>query len=108
VGLTEVLRTELERFGIGVTAVCPGGVKTPIFENMKVKGFRKEATVPHDFVVGSLERAAKKIVRAVKKNQAVLVFTAFATATYGIKRFSPALTRQLNRAFLKHLLKDKI
>ena len=41
VGLSESLRAELERFGIGVTVVCPGIVQTNIFKAVKVKGFKQ-------------------------------------------------------------------
>ncbi|MEW6440533.1 MAG: SDR family NAD(P)-dependent oxidoreductase [bacterium] len=106
VGLSEVLRTELERFHIGVTAVCPGVVKTNIFNATRTRKFRPEVTQLPDYVGTTPERAAQHIVRAIRKNQAVLVLTPFAKVSYALKRISPALGRQIakgiHRGFLKH------
>jgi len=107
VGLSEVMQTELERYGIGVTAVCPAVVRTNIFESTKVKGFKKDVTTPPPFMRMTPDRAAKLIVKAVKRNQALLVITAFAKITYNIKRLSPALARLVARGMLKELLKKK-
>lgn len=112
VGLSEVLRTELERFHIGVTTVCPGVVRTPIFDRTKVKGFKQGITKMTDmkgnpFKGVTPEQAAKKILRAVKRNQAVLVFTAFATVLYNMKRVSPGLARITSRGMFNFFLKHK-
>ncbi len=109
VGLSDVLRTELHRFGIGVTAVCPGSVKTNLFQTSKYKGFKKEVlmTVP-DFMFASPEKVARKIVRAVKRDQAVVIITALAKLIYLIKRISPALSRQVSSMNMKQFLKHKI
>jgi len=108
VGLTEVLRTELERFGIGVTAVCPGLVRTPILESIRLKGFSEKAKKFPDIISVSPERAANKIVRAVERNQAVLVFTFYAVAAYYIRRLSPELGRKIARMMFAQILKYKI
>ena len=106
VGLSETLRAELERFGIGVTVVCPGVVKTNIFGSVKLKGFKPEATRMPDYLGITPEQMAQRIVRAVKKNKA-LVLTDIAKVAYGIKRLSPALGRQIARGGVKMFLKYK-
>ncbi|MDD5223989.1 MAG: SDR family NAD(P)-dependent oxidoreductase [bacterium] len=108
VGLTEVLRTEVERFGIGVTAVCPAVVRTPIFDTIKVKGFKKEISTPPAIMGGMTpDQAASRIIKAVKRNQALLVITAFAKFCYNIKRLSPALGRAVCSGMFRELLKNK-
>ena len=108
VGLTEVLRTEVERFGIGVTCVCPGSVKTNFFSDPNVKGFKQEAMdIVPDFFYASPENVAKKIIKAVKKNQAVVVITALAKTACLMKRISPESARLLARANMKLFLKYK-
>ncbi len=107
VGLTEVLRTELERFGIGVTAVCPSVIRTNIFDSMPVKGFKKEVAQPPAIFRKTPESAAKQIIRAVKWNQAVLVITANARILYYIKRVSPTLSRKVAGSIFKEVLKKK-
>jgi NAD(P)-dependent dehydrogenase (short-subunit alcohol dehydrogenase family) len=108
VGMSEVLRAELRRFGIGVTAVCPGIVKTNIMDAAKMKGYREEFREKAKMLGNTPERVAKKIVRAVKKNRA-LVLTDFAIFAYNAKRLSPALGRLITLMWLKlsHQAKDK-
>jgi NAD(P)-dependent dehydrogenase (short-subunit alcohol dehydrogenase family) len=107
VGLSESLRAELERFGIGVTVVCPGIVQTNIFKAVKVKGFKPEVTKMPGFIGTTPEGAAMKIVHAVKKDKA-LVLTDFAKIAYAIRRLSPALARQIGRGGVKVFQKSKL
>lgn len=79
-GVSEVLRFDLRRHGIGVTLVCPGGVDTGLVETMQIVGvdrttpqmrkmserFRRHAISP--------ERAAAAILDGVRKDR-YLVFT---------------------------------
>lgn len=79
-GVSEVLRFDLEQYGIGVTLVCPGAVDTPLVgsvdivgidrDNPRVKramaGFQKHAVTP--------EQAAGSIIKGVKRGT-YLVFT---------------------------------
>ena len=78
----------------------------------KVKGFKQGITKMTDmkgnpFKGVTPEQAAKKILRAVKRNQAVLVFTAFATVLYNMKRVSPGLARITSRGMFNFFLKHK-
>jgi short-subunit dehydrogenase len=108
VGLTEVLRTELERFGIGVTAICPGSVKTPFFQTTKFKGFKSDVM---DFVPDSFfwtpEGVAKEIVKSVRKNIAVVVITPLAKFIYILHRISPAISRFISRMNMRKFLEYK-
>lgn len=79
-GVSEVLRFDLARHGIGVSLVCPGGVDTGLVETVEIVGldadnpelaalkkhFRKRAVTP--------EKAAAAILKGVKANR-YLVFT---------------------------------
>jgi NAD(P)-dependent dehydrogenase (short-subunit alcohol dehydrogenase family) len=79
-GVSEVLRFDLRRHGIGVSLVCPGGVATPLTETVEIAGidkaderfrrlqagFRKRAVSP--------EHAARAILRGVHRNT-YLVYT---------------------------------
>jgi short-subunit dehydrogenase len=81
-GFTETLRAEAALNGIGVTSLCPGIVKT----NITVTGKMFSSTAnkkPHEFMKKldgfyakrnyTPDRVAKKVVKAVKKNTAVLL-----------------------------------
>lgn len=79
-GVSEVLRFDLRRHGIGVTLVCPGAVDTPLAETVKMIGLdRSDPAVQRErerFLrrAVSPERVAEKILAAVEKNR-YLVFT---------------------------------
>ena len=74
-GVSEVLRFDLARHGIGVSLVCPGGVATPLTETVHIAGidkagpkfqmaharFRKRAVTP--------EQAAESIWKGVRRNR---------------------------------------
>ncbi len=100
VGLSEVLRIELERHGIGVTVVCPGVVRTNIFKSLRLKGFSQDVRKIPPFVGITPERIAKRITRAIKKNRAQVI-TGIGKFGYGLKRLSPTLARQIGRGGLK-------
>ncbi len=103
VGLSEALRDELAAHGIGVTAVCPGIINTPITGSARLRG---KAALP-----GARERmsefyrrrdygpdlVAEKILKAVARNAPVAPVSPEAWALYLLKRLSPGLTAWLNR-----------
>lgn len=78
-GISEVLRFDLRRHGIGVSLVCPGAVDTPLVRSVEVIGvansraleatkkrFQRHAVTP--------EVAARAIVRGILRDQ-YMVFT---------------------------------
>jgi len=79
-GVSEVLRFDLRRHDIGVSLVCPGGVRTPLVDTVNIVGvdpdsprirklkarFEKRAVSP--------EHVAEKILEGIEKNR-YLVFT---------------------------------
>jgi short-subunit dehydrogenase len=73
VGFSECLRSELKRFNIKVTLVCPPEVKTPFIEE-EAKTLPPEARVVKNFA-GLLtpEQAARAIVRGIKKRKFLVV-----------------------------------
>ena len=97
VGLSEALRAELEPHGIGVTAVCPGFVNTPIFEAARMRGEARRALAQgqvRDFVERrqhTPERVAQKILWAVQRNRGIAPVFPEAWIGYYMKRFTPRL-----------------
>lgn len=73
-GFTETLRQELRDTGIGVTSVLPGGVKTNITRNSigwaDSEEQRKAARVSEKAAFTSPDKAARKIVRGIRRNKA--------------------------------------
>ncbi|UCD86013.1 MAG: SDR family NAD(P)-dependent oxidoreductase [Deltaproteobacteria bacterium] len=98
VGFSESLRTELDCYGIRVTAVCPGVVKTPIIQTSAIKGFSEDLRNPPSPITMSVERAARIIFRGIRRNQArVIPATIPGKLLYLIKRIAPGLAESLIR-----------
>jgi NAD(P)-dependent dehydrogenase (short-subunit alcohol dehydrogenase family) len=103
VGLSEALREELRPHAIGVTAICPGIINTPITGSARLRGkaalpgareqmiefYRRRNYGP--------ERVAEKILKAVARNASVAPVSPEAWVMYLLKRLSPGLTAWLNR-----------
>jgi NAD(P)-dependent dehydrogenase (short-subunit alcohol dehydrogenase family) len=99
VGLSEVLRNELARFGIGVTVVCPGFVRTNIFDSTEARGM-KDVPGGDDlpsWLGISKEACAKNILRAVQKNKFMIIPGPEMKVVYGFKRFAPFLYRGVTK-----------
>jgi NAD(P)-dependent dehydrogenase (short-subunit alcohol dehydrogenase family) len=102
VGLSEALRDELARHGIGVTCICPGIIDTPITRSAKLVGpaaggdtrqrmidaYRRRGYGP--------ERVAQGVLRAVQRNRAVAPIAPEAWFLYFAKRFAPGLLARAN------------
>ncbi|MGW4960372.1 SDR family oxidoreductase [Nonomuraea sp. NPDC004186] len=97
--LSDCLRAELAGHGIGVSAVCPGFVSTPIARNATYVG----ADLREDAVRGlarrgyPAERVAAHILRAVHRNQAVVPVNPEGKIGYALSRISPGTMRALAR-----------
>jgi len=107
VGLTETLRAEVAGSGVGVTAVCPGAVKTNIFKDTVYKNYDAQTTLYLILTVfgWTPERMARSIILGVKKNKPMLDLTLMTWAGYRTKRISPWLMYQLQRGMAAYLNK---
>jgi NAD(P)-dependent dehydrogenase (short-subunit alcohol dehydrogenase family) len=102
-GLSESMRPELAAAGIGVTAVCPGFINTPIVQSSRLHGVaadpknqQRAATFYQRRNYGP-ERVAKNILKAVQRNRAVAPISAEAWLMHYAMRFVPGLLRSVNR-----------
>jgi NAD(P)-dependent dehydrogenase (short-subunit alcohol dehydrogenase family) len=79
-GVSEVLRFDLRKDGIGVSLVCPGAVKTPLIGTVDIVGVDRESPKMRKLIAlferraVSPESVAEKIIEAIEKNR-YLVFT---------------------------------
>ncbi|MEW6443911.1 MAG: SDR family oxidoreductase [bacterium] len=105
VGLSEVLRNELAPYGIGVTVVCPGFVRTNIFSTAEVRGIKdpEEARKVPPWLGISAEACARDIVKAVRKNKFLIIPGPEMKVVYGFKRFVPPLYNGFNRLMGRHI-----
>jgi len=101
VGLSEALRAELAPRGVGVSVVCPGFINTPIVQRMRMRGEafpeseRRNIRRFYERRNYAPERVAAAILKAARKNDALVPVTPEAWALYWLKRAAPNLSRQI-------------
>jgi len=100
-GLAEALADELRPHGVGVTAICPGLIDTPITRNARLRGEFDHESERERMVEGYRrrgyppDRVARAILKAVQRNRVVAPVSPEAWAFYYLKRFAPGLLRWL-------------
>ncbi|MBN1290159.1 MAG: SDR family NAD(P)-dependent oxidoreductase [Actinobacteria bacterium] len=67
-GLSETLRFDLQKYNIGISAICPGGVNTPLFSPMPVRGF--------NFDEKKFEKYGPKMMKALISPEKLAVYIA--------------------------------
>ncbi len=112
-GLSEALRSELRRHGIGVTAVCPGIINTAITATSPLRGVNNTPEM-RQRMVGIYqrrnygpERVARNILKAVQRNRAVAPISPEAWAFYYLKRLAPWLVAWLDRSATDRLRRQQ-
>ena len=96
-GLSESLREELHPHGIGVTAICPGIINTPITSTSRMRGAAAEPGARERIVAMyrrrnyGPERVARNILKSVERNRSVAPIAPEASFAYAMKRVSPRL-----------------
>jgi NAD(P)-dependent dehydrogenase (short-subunit alcohol dehydrogenase family) len=99
VGLSRSLRAEGHALGIGVTAVCPGFIRTAILDNATLVGLdrdRAESAVPFRFL--ELDDAVERILRGVARNRALVVFPWEIRLLWWLDRAAPWVLDRINIA----------
>lgn len=112
-GLSEVLRFDLARHGIGVSLVVPGAVNTPLVDTVHIAGVDRDHPQVQRLVrlftghAVPAERVADKILAGIAKNSFLIYTSADIRALYAFKRlawrpYSAVMTRA-NVAFTRAL-----
>jgi NAD(P)-dependent dehydrogenase (short-subunit alcohol dehydrogenase family) len=101
VGLTETLRAEAAVHGVGVSAVCPGFINTPMLENVKAVGFAESDTSGLRKFAAKPEKLAVKVLVCMEKNRAVLIYPASYRVMVWLKRVMPRSWDKLNKKLAK-------
>ncbi len=102
-GLSESLRDELAPHRIGVTAVCPGIIDTPITRNARLRGQADPEGMRAKMVEGyqrrgyGPERVAENVLKAIQTNRLVAPIALESWILYYGKRLSPPLVRAIGR-----------
>ena len=105
-GLSEALRNELHRHRIGVTAVCPGMINTPLTSTSQMRGAagtqgeRERMVQLYERRNYSPERVARNLLKAIQRNRAVAPISPESWFIYYLKRLAPGAVRVLGRRFM--------
>jgi len=100
---SECLRAEMAEHNIGVSAICPGIIDTPITRSTRFVGVadeeqsrrREDAAKLYQRRAYTPDRVAQAIVEAVQNNRAVVPVSPEARGMQWLGRFTPSLARNL-------------
>lgn len=98
VGLSLTLRAEGKDLGVRVSAVCPAYIKTGIFDHGAYVGTSQkgiESLIPFKYV--DVDVAARKVLRGVERNKAMIVFPFYAKLLWWLTRLNPENAVNVNR-----------
>jgi len=102
VGFSESLRAEYGRKGLGVTALCPGFVDTNLFQAAPLATDQQQHKLPPKWMLTTPEKIAARAVRAVRRNQALVVMQPYAKLAHFGKRFFPGVLDWANHLSRSH------
>jgi NAD(P)-dependent dehydrogenase (short-subunit alcohol dehydrogenase family) len=103
-GFSESLRAELGDHAIGVSAICPGMIRTNIIStgilessDLDVEAKRGEIEALYEKRNYPPDKVARAVLSAIRRNRAVVPVTPEAWVAYYAKRWVPGLVRWLAR-----------
>lgn len=90
VGLSGALRAEAADKGVRVSVICPGVVDTDMFDSIEYFGVDKEALLsPASRAMMSPEACARRILRGLRKNRAVITVGLSSRLVWWLYRLAP-------------------
>ncbi|BBM86784.1 SDR family NAD(P)-dependent oxidoreductase [Candidatus Uabimicrobium amorphum] len=106
-GICKSLRIEAREFGIKVSAICPGVIDTPMVTDSEMINeeqlavSREEIRENIQLTPYPVEKAARVIVKGVKKNKGIILITGHAHILSRLYRFFPGLSELIGRSYYK-------
>jgi NAD(P)-dependent dehydrogenase (short-subunit alcohol dehydrogenase family) len=89
IGFSEALRAEFLARRIGVTAVCPGPVRTNLYRASETSYADRDTPEPPAWLCTTPERVAQATIRAIYRNKAIALVSPMAWLLYYSKRLAP-------------------
>ena len=108
VGLSVSLRAEAAAYGVKVSAVCPGFIRTPLLDSKSV-GMPKESKLMAQVhrIALAPEVCAAQVLEGVAKNKAIIAITGHAKLMWALARYVPALTHAGSRGMAARLHRER-
>ena len=101
-GFTEALWIEAGRYGVGVTLVCPGAIKTAIMSKARLHAPDAVRERVEGLWTSRLEKkgsdpeeVARRVLQAVQRNRFLLITGFESHLLYNLRRLFPGLNRRL-------------
>jgi NAD(P)-dependent dehydrogenase (short-subunit alcohol dehydrogenase family) len=91
VGFSEALRAEYHGRGLGVTAICPGLVRTNLFKAAVNGREGKPMRTPPGWLCVNPEAVAARVLRAIRRDEGLTLVGGMARVLWLLKRLSPGL-----------------
>lgn len=97
VGFTLALRGDYYRKNFGISAICPGFVKTPMIQDDGNPGSTRAKPKIPAWVSTSPEYVADVTIRAIKRDKGLVIVTLFAHVMWRLNRYFPRFVDFMNR-----------
>jgi short-subunit dehydrogenase len=111
VGLSTSLREEAAGLGVNVSVVCPGFVRTGIFDSMTVVSKFTDKDFMANYLSSNnmIEAAdcARIILRGVERNRAIIPVTGFARRLWWLYRLCPPLLSYIHRGMVQYFRESR-
>jgi NAD(P)-dependent dehydrogenase (short-subunit alcohol dehydrogenase family) len=103
VGLSLALRSEAAAHGVGVLAICPAAVETPLLDKGALGGFSgRDYYLKGQGIKTAYDadRLARDTLKAIERNKALLVKPRRAHAAWLFARLAPGLMQRMSIGFI--------
>ncbi len=95
-GISHALAAEARAFGVDVSVICPGYLKTAMIDHMNaVNADTKDVVAQIPVKLVPVQRAAQIVLAGVARKQAVIAFPPYVSILVFIHRFLPGLFMRL-------------
>lgn len=108
VGLSTSLRSEGKGLGVKVSVVCPGFIDTAIIRGFIPINIRKEDHLGRMPRMLDVNKAARKILKRVRRNRSIILIGTDAHVVYFIQRYFPFILNPLYQMMVKFLRTTRI
>lgn len=108
VGFGEAIRGEFGRFGLGVTTLCPGPVRTSLLQT--TPSGRNDGKIPQPprWTSTTPESVAAAVIQGIKRDRAVVVVTWLAKLIFWCKSLAPGILDAMQRIGRRKKIRQKL
>ena len=95
VGMSDTLRAEGKKYGVKSSVICPGFIRTPIYESCKMVDLDREKIIKQAPKGMDPAKCARIILRGIERDKTFIVVTFPAKILWYLQRISPGLARAM-------------